>query len=152
MGKSQQTFSKKEREKKRRKKKKDKLERREQRKLEKEERGKLTFEEQLSYLDENGNLVPYPPDPKKKNTIKVEDIVLGVPPNTEPRTGSQRSGTVDAFLPEKGYGFILEADTKARYFVHITEAYDAIKSKDRVSFEVEKRPKGPKAMNVKLAN
>lgn len=154
MGKSQETFNKKEREKKRRKKKKDKVERREQRKVEKAEKGKLTFQEQLSYLDENGNLVPFPPDPSKKSTIKAEDIILGIPPSKERKNGysGQRSGTVDAFLEEKGYGFIVENTTNARYFVHISEAYDSIKSKDRVSFEVEKGPKGAKATNVKLSN
>jgi len=57
MAKSQQTFNKKEREKKKQKKRKEKLERREQRKAEKALAPKKTFEEMLSYVDENGNIV-----------------------------------------------------------------------------------------------
>ena len=56
MARSQTTYNKKEREKKRRKRKQDKVERRQQRKLEKEQSGKLDFQDQLSYIDENGNL------------------------------------------------------------------------------------------------
>ena len=70
MAKSQQTFNKKEKEKKRLKKRQEKLERRAQRKLEKAERGKVAFEDMLSYVDENGNLTNTPPDPSKKKEIK----------------------------------------------------------------------------------
>ena len=66
MGRSQESFSKKEKEKKRRKKKQEKRERREQRKAEKEERGAVSFEDMLAYVDENGNLTSTPPDPSKK--------------------------------------------------------------------------------------
>ena len=53
MGKSQETFSKKEKEKKRLKKRKEKLARREERKA----NPKKTFEESIAYIDENGNLI-----------------------------------------------------------------------------------------------
>ena len=61
MARSQQTFSKKEREKKKRKKKQDKMEERLRRKQEKMDRGKVAFEDQLVYVDENGNLSDTPP-------------------------------------------------------------------------------------------
>ena len=75
MGKSQETFSKKEKEKKRLKKRQEKLARREERKA----NPKKTFEESIAYIDENGNFTDTPPDATKKSVIKAEDIVLGVP-------------------------------------------------------------------------
>jgi cold shock CspA family protein len=149
MGKSQESFNKKEREKKQRKKKQDKLESREQRKLEKAERGKLSFEDQLSYVDEDGNVTSQKPDPSKKKVIKVEDIVLGVPPRRDDNDGV-RTGKVQSFLSDKGYGFIVDAASKESIFVHIKDAYDSIQAGDEVTFETEMGPKGMKAWKVKL--
>ena len=75
MGKSQETFSKKEKEKKRLKKRKDKLAKREERKA----NPKKTFEESIAYIDENGNFTDTPPDKSKRTVIKAEDIEIGVP-------------------------------------------------------------------------
>ncbi len=61
MGKSQETFSKKEKEKKRLKKRKDKLAKREERKS----NPKKSFEESIAYIDENGNFSDTPPDKQK---------------------------------------------------------------------------------------
>lgn len=152
MAKSQQSFNKKEKEKKRLKKKKEKLERREQRKLEKAENGPKTFEDNLSYLDENGNLTSKQPDPSKKKVIKVEDIILGVPPMDKTAYEVVRKGQVKFFNHEKGYGFIIDMDTKDSVFVHmnnITEG-ESIQENDKVTFEVEMGPKGANAVNVKL--
>lgn len=150
MGRSQESFSKKEKEKKRRKKKQEKLERRQQRKVEKEERGKQTFEEMLSYVDENGNLTSTPPDPSKKKKIKVEDIVLGVPSRSDDPEDSLRRGTVKFFNEEKGYGFIIDSATKDSIFVHANNTSAQLQERDNVIFEVEIGPKGPSAVNVQL--
>ncbi|MEM1220876.1 MAG: cold shock domain-containing protein [Bacteroidota bacterium] len=149
MGKSQQTFNKKEREKKRRKKKQDKLERREQRKLEKAEKGKLSFEDQIQYVDENGNTTSTPPDPKKKKKIKVEDIIIGAAPKGEPDDEIQRIGKVENYLSEKGFGFIVDAKTQVSVFFHINDAYPTIQVRDQVTFETEMGPKGPRAIQVR---
>jgi len=152
MAKSQQSFNKKEKEKKRRKKKKDKAERREQRKLEKAEQGKKTFEEMLSYVDEDGNLTSTPPDPtKKKKVIKAEDIVLGVPPKDDTIVETVRKGRVNFFNNDKGFGFIVDTETKDSIFVHINNTIDQIGENDKVTFEVEMGPKGPNAVRVALA-
>lgn len=150
MAKSQQTFNKKEREKKRQKKKKEKQERREQRKLEKLENGPKSFEDMLSYVDENGNLTSVKPDPTKKIEIKAEDIVLGIPPKDHTPVDPIRKGSVKFFNDDKGYGFIIDAETKESIFVHINNTVDDIRENDKVSFEVEMGPKGPNAVNVKL--
>ena len=152
MAKSQQSFSKKEREKKRRKRRQEKLERREQRKIEKAEAGKKTFEEMLSYVDEDGNLSSTPPDPtKKKKIIKLEDIVLGANPISNEPVERVRKGKVKFFNGEKGYGFILDTATNDSVFVHINNIEaDSLQENDRVTFEIEMGAKGPNAVNVKL--
>ena len=150
MAKSQQSFNKKEKEKKRRKKKQAKIERRNQRKLEKAEAGKKTFEEMLSYVDENGNLTSTPPDPSKKKVIKAEDIVLGVPPRDKTPMETIRKGVVKFFNNEKGYGFIIDQETQDSVFVHVNNLSEPINDNDKVTFEVEMGPKGPNAVNVNL--
>jgi cold shock CspA family protein len=151
MAKSQDSYNKKEKEKKRLKKKKEKLERREQRKLEKEESGPLSFEDMLSYVDEDGNLTSTPPDPtKKKKVIKAEDIVLGVPPRDNTATETVRNGIVKFFNGEKGYGFINDVETNESVFVHVNNLSGPITENDKVTFEVEMGPKGMNAINVNL--
>ena len=152
MAKSKQTFNKKEREKKRLKKRKEKLEQRQQRKLEKENAPKKTFEEMLSYVDEDGNVTSTPPDPnKKKKVIKLEDIIIGATPIVEDPNQGIRKGKVKFFNDEKGYGFIIDDETKESIFVHINSLEAEVSENTKVIFEVEMGPKGPNAVNVKLA-
>jgi len=109
---------------------------------------KLSFEYQLSFVDENGNITSTPPEPSKKKVIKAEDIVLGVPPRDKEDASTARTGKVQSFLPDKGYGFIIDAATKESIFVHINDAYDSIQVGDEVTFETEMGPKGMKAWKV----
>ncbi|MGK0366680.1 MAG: cold shock CspA family protein [Saprospiraceae bacterium] len=151
MAKSQQSFNKKEKEKKRRKKNQDKMERREQRKVEKEERGKLSFEDQLTYVDENGYFTDTPPDPAKKTKIKIEDVIISVPLRDNTPYDPIRKGRVKFFNGEKGYGFLIDVETEESVFVHINNLLDPVQEHDKVTFEVEMGPKGPNAVNVKKA-
>ena len=151
MAKSQDSFNKKENEKKRKKKNQEKLERREQRKIQKAEGGVKTFEDMISYVDENGHFSSTPPDPSKKKVIKAEDIVLGVPSRDDTFVEPIHQGQVKFFNDEKGYGFIIDAETKESVFVHINNVADALRENDRVTFEVEMGPRGLNAVNVKLA-
>jgi cold shock CspA family protein len=151
MSKSHQSYSKKEKEKKRRKKKQAKLERRQQRKIEKEQSGPKSFEDMLSYVDENGHLTSTPPDPSKKKKIKAEDIVIGIPPKGEMSEEDRiQKGTVKFFNHDKGFGFIINAITKENLFVHMNNTNDLIHDNDKVTFEVEMGAKGPTAVNVSL--
>ena len=150
MARSQETFNKKEKEKKRLKKRKDKLERKMQRKLEKAERGPRSFEDMLSYVDENGNLTSTPPDPSKKKKIKAEDIVLGVPPSEKIELDPIRKGKVKFFNVEKGYGFIIDSETEESIFVHMNNVDGHIGENDKVIFEIEMGPKGPNAVRVHI--
>ena len=148
MGKSQQTFNKKEREKKKAKKKKEKMERREQRKVEKAEKGKLSFEDQIMYLDADGNLTAEKPDPTQKIEIKAEDIVLGAAPVQREVIETIRRGKVKYFNYDKGYGFITDKATKDSIFVHANDAYEDIKENHIVMYELGQGPRGKKAINV----
>lgn len=144
MGRSGDSFNKKEREKKREKRKKDKAKRKEQRKLE----GKTT--EEFMYLDADGNLTATPPDPNQKVEYNLEDIQISTPKKGEEDVSSyQKSGIVKFFNNEKGFGFIIEKETRESYFVHIDSLDQPIKEHDKVTFEAGKGPKGPIALAVK---
>jgi hypothetical protein len=76
MARPQETFNKKELEKKRLQKRKEKEQRKEERKANAKEGSSL--EDMMAYVDENGNISSTPPDPtRRKPTIKTEDIVIG---------------------------------------------------------------------------
>ena len=152
MARSQDSFNKKELEKKRKKKNQEKLERREQRKIEKAEGGVKTFEDMISYVDENGHLTSTPPDPAKKKKFRAEDMIIGAPPRDNTPEETTRNGQVKFFNDEKGYGFIIDAETKDSIFVHANNVAGQIRENDRVTFEVEMGPKGPNAVNVKLTS
>ena len=144
MGKSQETFSKKEKEKKRLKKRKDKLAKREERKA----NPKKSFEESIAYIDENGNFTETPPDKTKRTVIKAEDIVIGIPTKESDNSDPVKSGKIDFYNDEKGYGFIKEDLTNEKYFVHVSSLNGEIGENDKVSFELEKGPKGLNAVRV----
>src|SRR6185312_3014683 len=149
MSKSQETWSKKEREKKKQKDRKDKLERKQERK-ENAKEGK-SFDDMLAYIDENGNLSSTPPDPAKMKRVKLEDIQIAVPKQV-PGEGMDavRKGKVTFFNESKGYGFIRDLETQESIFVHANGLINQIKENNTVTFEVEMGPKGPGAVNVRL--
>ena len=60
-------------------------------------------------------------------------------------------GTVKFFNETKGFGFIIDEDSRKEYFVHVSGLVDKIKENDEVNFEIEEGRKGLNAVNVKLA-
>ncbi len=146
-----ETWNKKEREKKKQQNKKEKEERRQERKDNARKGNDL--ENMLAYIDENGNLSSKPPDPRKKITIKAENIEIGVP-KQEPVNPEDliRKGTVTFFNESKGYGFIKDQGTQESIFVHINSLTEVIKEHNKVTFEIEMTPKGANAVNVKLVS
>jgi cold shock CspA family protein len=148
MGKSQATFSKKEREKKKAKQRQDKAEKMEERKAN-AQKGK-SLDDMMAYLDENGNISSTPPDPRKKKTFKLEDMQIGAPKHID--TGEEdapRLGVVTFFNEAKGFGFIKDMQTQESVFIHVNQLSERITENDKVSFEVERGPKGLSAVNVK---
>ena len=149
MGRSQETFNKREKEKKRLKKKQDKLKKKEERKSS-SEKGK-SLDDMLVDVDEEGNLSSTPPDPGKKKNIKAEDIEIGVSKQKEPDPEDLiRTGRVTFFNDSKGYGFIKDIETQESIFVHVHGLLDPISEGDKVTFETEKGQKGLNAVRVKL--
>ena len=148
MAKTQQTWNKKEKEKKRLKKRDDKVKKKEARKA---SSVGGSFDNMIAYVDENGNLSATPPDPAKRKKIIAENIEIGVPKKES--TGSEdldRKGIVTFFNDSKGYGFIRDIETQESIFVHINGLKEPIKENDRVTFRVEQGKKGLAAINVNL--
>lgn len=146
MAKSQQSFNKKEKEKKRIKKRQDKEQKRKERKETPKRSG---LENMLAYVDENGQLTDTPPDPSKKKLFKAENIELGVP-KFEPRESlSIRKGVVEFFNDSKGFGFIKELDSAEKFFCHVSGLLEEVSENDKVTFEVEHGLKGMNAVRVK---
>lgn len=147
MGKSQETYSKKEKEKKRLKKRQDKL-------LKKNERQENSagggLENMMAYLDENGNIVDSPPEITKKIEIDPDDIVLGVPTREAEEDMGSPEGKVAFYNDSKGYGFIKDLRTQESYFFHVNGLIDEVRENDKVTFELERGPKGMNAVKVKI--
>ncbi|RUT78615.1 cold-shock protein [Ancylomarina longa] len=148
MARSQETYNKKEKEKRKLQKRKEKEQRKEGRKAS----GGRSFEDMIAYTDEFGNITSTPPDPtKKKQEINEEDIVLGARNSGSAYEESPlREGIVTFFNDSKGYGFIKDSETKESIFVHVNGLEDRITENDRVKFETERGPKGLNAVNVTL--
>lgn len=150
MGRSQETFGKKEKEKKRLKKRKDKLAKKEDRKTN-SNKGK-GLDSMVSYVDEYGFATEDAPDPTMKVEIEADDIVIGIPKKEDRKddTNKVRNGRVDFFNDSKGFGFIKEKGTGDKYFVHISGTIDEISEGDVVTYELERGMKGMNAVNVKV--
>jgi len=147
MGRSQESFGKKEVRNKKEKKRKEKEKKRQARRDE----GKSSFDDMIAYVDEFGRIVDTPPDPEEKQEIDASEIELGVP-KAEPVSPEDliRKGVVAFFNEDKGYGFIKDMKTQQKVFVHVSNLEEPIKENNLVAFETEKGPKGPVAVNVKL--
>jgi cold shock CspA family protein len=148
MAKSKETFNKREKEKKRLKQRQDKKERMEERKA--GEPKAKSWEDMMAYIDENGNISATPPDPKKRKVVNAEDMQISVPKYVpDEASEGPRQGVVSFFNDEKGFGFINDTQTGERIFVHANQLTERIVEQDKVSFEVEKGPRGLSATDVK---
>jgi len=149
MAKSQQTFNKIEKEKKRLKKREDKLKKKEARRAEAKENPQGI---QFAYVDHHGNLTDTPPDPKQKIKVEAESIEIGIPKKPEGEEedkNTDRQGKVSFFDTSKGFGFILDSQNQEKYFVHVSGLIDEIAENDTVAFELERGMKGMNAVRVK---
>lgn len=145
MAKSQQTYSKKEKEKAKQKKKEDKQKKKDARKADKSPGIEFV------YVDYNGNLTDTPPDPSLKPKFDADDIVLGIPPKEEGDREAfdpVRKGKVSFYDSSKGFGFIIDDENNEKYFTHVSGIIDEITENDSVSFELEKGQRGMNAVKV----
>jgi cold shock CspA family protein len=147
MGRSNETFSKKEKEKKKIQKQKEKLAKKETRKANPSVGGGL--EAMMAYVDENGMITDTPPDPSKKRKVNASSIEIGVPKREDIEVDPMHQGKVAFFNEDKGYGFIKDLVSQESYFVHINNTTEPITENDKVSFELESGPKGLVAVRVK---
>ena len=146
MGRSKETFNKKEVRNKQLKKRKEK----QKRKQEKKEQGKNSVDEMFAWVGENGQILSSPPEVSKKTEAKVEDIPVSVPKGGFVRDTQMYTGKISNFDQNKGYGFIFCSHIEGLIFVHASDCNTPLKSDDKVDFETIRSPKGLKATNVTL--
>lgn len=148
MGRSQETFGKKEV---RIKKEKKRKEKEQKRALRRSEVKKSSFDDMIAYVDEYGMITSAPPDPGKKTVIAAEDIELNITKN-KPESAQDllRKGVVTFFNDSKGFGFIRDLESNQRVFVHASSLLEPIAENNLVVFEIVKDQKGLSAVKVKL--
>lgn len=64
------------------------------------------------------------------------------------------TGKIKRLVRDRGFGFISDTDGREVFFHQsslIDVQFDALQEEQTVEFEVEKSPKGPRAINVKVA-
>ena len=144
-----QSFGKRENEKKKQAKRLEKQRSKEARRAE----GTSSFEEMIAWVDEHGNLTDVPPEERarKAQEVKLEDIVISTPKNTEVEEAPLR-GRVEYFNASKGYGFIKDLATTEKYFFHITAAPAEIAEGRTVTFELERSARGMNATHIVFAD
>jgi cold shock CspA family protein len=146
MGRSRETYGKKEVRKRQERKKKDK----EKKKLAKKENEKSNNDDMIAYVDEYGQITSTPPDPaKKEDDIDLKDIKISTPKKENIADEPIRKGVVVFFDETKGFGFIKDSETKISYFVHTNNLLEEIKDGNLVSFEIEMGKREPVAVRVK---
>jgi len=63
------------------------------------------------------------------------------------------SGKIKKLVRERGFGFISDADGREVFFHQssvVDVSFDALTEEQDVEFEVEKSPKGPRAIDVRI--
>lgn len=145
MAKSKETFNKKAKEQKKQKQRQSKQEKMEERKLS-AKKGK-SLDEMLAYVDEDGNISDTPPDPRNKKVFKAEDMLISIPQGNE--RDHTRSGTVQFFNEEKGFGFIMDSQSKQQLFFHSSNLTEPVKMHDKVQYEMQAGDRGWVAVDVK---
>ncbi|RYY57873.1 MAG: cold shock domain-containing protein [Chitinophagaceae bacterium] len=144
MAKSRETFNKKAKEQKRLKQRQDKQQKLEERKL---NGGKSKgLDDMLAYVDENGNITDTPPDPGHRAEYNLEDIQISTPQgNTRDNT---RTGKLQFFNEEKGFGFIIDDRNHERVFVHSSNLNFDVQLNEKLQYELQAGDRGWVAVNV----
>jgi cold shock CspA family protein len=147
MGRSHESFNKKEVRNKKDKKRKDK----EAKKIARKDGEKSSFDDMIAYVDENGNITSEPMDPGRKVEINLEDIAISVPKSIKEDEDPVRKGVVSFYNDSKGFGFIKDMENKQDVFVHANNVIGEIKEGNLVTYEVERGPRGLSAVRVQIS-
>ena len=134
-----QSFGKRENEKKKQAKRLEKQKRKEERQA----TGTSSFDDMIAYVDENGNFTDVPPEERKKEAVKLEDIVIAVPKKDDSEPEIQR-GRVEHFNEGK------DLTSGEKYFFHVSSAPAGISEGNTVTFETERSARGMNAINITL--
>jgi CspA family cold shock protein len=65
------------------------------------------------------------------------------------------NGKIKKLVRERGFGFISDTDGREVFFHQsglVDVQFDALKEDQEVEFEIEKSPKGPRAISVKVSS
>jgi cold shock CspA family protein len=144
MARSKETFNKRAKEQKRLKERQDKREKMEERKLTKKKG--MGLEDMMAYVDDNGNITDKPQDPRLKKVFRAEDILIAIPKGNERE--STRTGKLQFFDNEKGFGFIIDDISHDRVFLHHSNLDFAVELNDSLRFDVQPGERGPVAVHV----
>lgn|SRR5574344_1106261 len=136
--------NKKEIEKQKQKKRQDKQRRKEERKA----NGGNSMDDMIAYVDENGMITDTPPDLTVKKDVDIENIEISTPKKVE--EDPTLTGSVEYFNQDKGFGFIKDKNSANKYFFHISNAPDNIKTGDNVSFELERGHRDMNAVKISI--
>ena len=61
-----------------------------------------------------------------------------------------KNGTVKFFNESKGFGFVIENDSKEEYFLHVSGLIDEVREGDAVEFDLKEGRKGLNAVDVRV--
>jgi cold shock CspA family protein len=148
MGRSQETFGKKEVRNKKEKKRKEKLEKREKKKTE----GKSSFNDMIAYVDEFGMIRSTPQDPDRIVVFDKENKGFIAPKKVEDKIKeTERKGVVIFLNEAKGFGFIRDNESGQKYFFHVSGLLEPVKQNSNVTFEKSKSPRGISAIKISIA-
>ena len=146
MARSQNSFNKKEREKKKQQKRKEK----EAKKLEKKEQGTdSSLDSMMVYVDANGNFVDTPPE-ETKTEVDETSIQISTPKSAPIDMDAERRGKVTFYNDQKGYGFIEQDGTQEKFFVHHTNVTGHLEEGTKVKYKIQKGEKGFDAIEVSV--
>lgn len=148
MGRSQETFGKKEV---RTRKEKKRKEKEQKRAIKKSGKKKSSFDDMIAYVNEFGVITSTPPDPKNRTEVDAESIELTINKNS-PETVPDflKKGVVTFFNKTKGFGFIRDLESGQRIFVHVNSLLEPVSENDVVIYEITRGTKGPSAIKVRL--
>lgn len=102
----------------------------------------------IAWVDEFGNITDTPPDPNTKIKVDPDSIEVSVRRREDEEVDPVRKGKVDFFNTSKGFGFISEENNRERLFFHVNGLLTEVSEGDKVSFEIERGPKGLNAVKV----